>query len=74
MQDAISAYFGTKLQLTLVVDGGAGQPARDDTPAPSSAPDDVMEDVGDVSELEDAPPVASGAERILEAFPGAVEE
>jgi hypothetical protein len=36
--------------------------------------EDVVEDVGDVSELEDAGPVASGAARLLEAFPGAVEE
>jgi len=75
VQEALSQYFGVRLELTLTVDnsgGGAGSGAK---PGPKPSPtDDVDEDVGDVSELEDAPPVASGAARLLEAFPGAVED
>jgi DNA polymerase-3 subunit gamma/tau len=74
VQETLSAHFGTKIVLTLVVDSGlAGAPAKR-TALPPNAPDDVFEDVGDVAELEDAPPVASGAARLMEAFPGAVEE
>ena len=75
VQEAISQHFGTRLDLTLVVDAdGPGQPARASAPPPAAGPEDVIEDVGDVSELEDAGPVASGAARLLEAFPGAAEE
>jgi hypothetical protein len=59
--------------LTLVTDGSTlerAEPKR----AVDTSNDDVVEDVGDVSELEDAGPVASGTARLLEAFPGAVEE
>ncbi|MDP1793111.1 MAG: DNA polymerase III subunit gamma/tau [Acidimicrobiales bacterium] len=74
VQEALSQHFGRRLDLTLVVDSAANtQPARSAAPSPEPH-DDVIEDVGDVSELEDAGPVASGAARLLEAFPGAVEE
>ncbi|HUR78348.1 MAG TPA: DNA polymerase III subunit gamma/tau [Acidimicrobiales bacterium] len=75
VQETLSSHFGTNIVLTLVVDddaGGAVPALASKSPAPET--DDVVEDVGDVSELEDAPPVASGAARLLEAFPGAVEE
>jgi hypothetical protein len=73
VQEAISQYFGIRLELTLTVAAGeASSPAS--AKAKASAGEDVVEDVGDVSELEDAPPIASSAARLLEAFPGAVEE
>ena len=76
VQEALSQHFGVRIELTLTVDntgGGAGSTAKPKG-SPPPPDDDVHEDVGDVSELEDAPPVASGAARLLEAFPGAVEE
>ncbi len=76
VQEALSQHFGVRMELTLTVDtagGGAGSTAKPKG-SPPPPDDDVHEDVGDVSELEDAPPVASGAARLLEAFPGAVEE
>jgi DNA polymerase III subunit gamma/tau len=74
VQEAVSAHFGTPITLTLVVD--ASTLTKPEPKQPKSAPtvEDVVEDVGDVAELDDAPPVASGAARLLEAFPGAVEE
>jgi DNA polymerase-3 subunit gamma/tau len=75
VMDVLSAHFGVRVPVTLVVDGSVLQaPADPGTPEAAPRPDDVVEDVGDVAELEDAPPVASGAARLLEAFPGAVEE
>jgi hypothetical protein len=75
VQDKLSQYFGLRIELTLTVDkdGLAGRSAQT-KPSPAPPDEDVAEDVGDVAELEDAPPVASGAARLLEAFPGAVEE
>jgi DNA polymerase-3 subunit gamma/tau len=73
VQDALGTHFGTRLTLTLTVDGSSLSP-RETALANDAAPEDVVEDVGDVAELEDAPPVASGTARLLEAFPGAVEE
>ncbi|MEY2473554.1 MAG: polymerase subunit gamma/tau [Actinomycetota bacterium] len=71
VQEALSKHFGVRVPLTLVTDGSTLTRAE-----PSRAVDkeDVVEDIGDVSELEDAGPVASGTARLLEAFPGAVEE
>jgi hypothetical protein len=76
VQETLSAHFGTSITLTLVVDGSTlTKPApKGSPPATVDAPDDVVEDVGPMDELDDAPPVASGAARLLEAFPGAVEE
>ncbi len=75
VQEAISRHFGTRLDLKLVVDaeGPSAAPRASAAPAPEEH-DDPLEDVGDVSELEDAGPVTSGAARLLEAFPGATEE
>ncbi len=73
VQETLSAHFGAAITLTLVVDGSTlTKPAP--RQAATRAADDVVEDVGDLSELEDAPPVASTSARLLEAFPGAVEE
>ncbi|MEY2419080.1 MAG: polymerase subunit gamma/tau [Actinomycetota bacterium] len=71
VQEALSKHFGVRVPLTLVTDGSTLTRSE-----PSRAVDkeDVVEDIGDVSELEDAGPVASGTARLLEAFPGAVEE
>jgi hypothetical protein len=76
VQEALSQYFGVRIELTLTVDktGGGSVAAIRPTNPPGASDDDVVEDVGDVAELEDAPPVASGAERLLEAFPGAAVE
>lgn len=75
VQEAISQHFGTRLDLKLVVDAEGPSAAPRSGPAPTpQEPDDPVEDVGDVSELEDAGPVTSGAARLLEAFPGATEE
>jgi hypothetical protein len=71
VQETLSAHFGVKVPLTLVTDGSTLARAE---PTRAVDKEDVVEDVGDVSELEDAGPVASGADRLLEAFPGAVEE
>ncbi|MEY2424791.1 MAG: polymerase subunit gamma/tau [Actinomycetota bacterium] len=74
VQEAVSAHFGAQITLTLVVDDSTltkPEPKQPKAPLPV---EDVVEDVGDVAELDDAPPVASGAARLLEAFPGAVEE
>jgi hypothetical protein len=71
VQEALSAHFGVRVPLTLVTDGSTLTRAE---PTRAVDREDVVEDVGDVSELEDAGPVASGAARLLEAFPGAVEE
>lgn len=74
VQEALSRHFNVRIELKLVVEAGpSAAPARGAAPPPVD-PDDVVEDVGDVSELEDVGPVASGAARLLEAFPGAVEE
>jgi DNA polymerase-3 subunit gamma/tau len=71
VQETLSAHFGVRVPLTLVTDGSTLSRAE---PARAVDSEDVVEDVGDVSELEDAGPVASGAARLLDAFPGAVEE
>jgi hypothetical protein len=71
VQEALSAHFGLRVPLTLVTDGSTLARAE---PVRAVDKEDVVEDVGDVSELEDAGPVASGAARLLETFPGAVEE
>ena len=77
VMEALAAHFGRKVPLTLVVDGGgpSAEAVEHHPSSPSAASaDDVVEDVGDMSELEDAPPVASPTARLLEAFPGALEE
>jgi hypothetical protein len=72
VQEALSKHFGVKVPLTLVTDGSTL--TRTEPTRAVDRHEDVVEDVGDVSELEDAGPVASGTARLLEAFPGAVEE
>jgi hypothetical protein len=75
VQEAVSQHFGVRIDLKLIVDSGeSGQPARASAAPPPQPFDDPVEDVGDLSELEDAGPVTSGAARLLEAFPGATEE
>ena len=77
VMEALAGHFGRTVPLTLVVDGGgpSAQAVEQHPSSPNAASsDDDEEDVGDVSELEDAPPVASPTARLLEAFPGAMEE
>jgi hypothetical protein len=75
VQETLSTHFGTKILLTLVTDASTlSKPEPKQPTARADRSDDVVEDVGDVAELDDAPPVASSTARLLEAFPGAVEE
>ncbi len=74
VQEILSAHFGTTLTLSLVVDSSTLTKPEPAAAKVRPVPDDVVEDLGDLSELEDAPPLASPAARLLEAFPGATEE
>jgi DNA polymerase III subunit gamma/tau len=70
-EDALSAYFGRRVPLRLVLDKGAAaaEPSRGTTPD-----DDETYDLDDVVDIADAPavPVIPVEERILQAFPGSV--
>jgi hypothetical protein len=74
VERALEAHFGRPVPLRLVTDDDVGgpAPAPPGSPAPAASgpaePDD--EDI-DVSQLEDAPDAASGAQRLTDAFPGA---
>jgi DNA polymerase-3 subunit gamma/tau len=79
VEQALAAHFGRPVPLRLVTDaevGGAPPPA----PVPAAggrkgkaaaAPDPDPEEIEDVHALEDAPSAGSGAQRLVEAFPGA---
>jgi hypothetical protein len=73
VEQALSAHFGRRVPLKLVVDG---QPAVPGTGGPA-APEAPDEDV-DLDDLRDAPPgtLASPLDHVMEAFKGAqvVEE
>jgi DNA polymerase III subunit gamma/tau len=70
-EGALTAYFGRRVPLRLVLDNGATatQPPRGATPD-----DDETYDLDDVADIADAPnvPVIPVEERILQAFPGSV--
>ena len=79
VEQAISTMFGAAVTIEVIVDGDAPPPPgnRSTAPAPATpaAPansEDEIAEVGDVSELEDAPDIAAnGVDRITQAFPGA---
>jgi DNA polymerase-3 subunit gamma/tau len=85
VEEAVSAYFGTPVQLRLVVDGGAATPGSSGAPAPitgGTVPPTAAAEVPDLADGDDFDPtdpgdgvaVESVAEaRVLEAFPGAEE-
>jgi DNA polymerase-3 subunit gamma/tau len=80
VEAALAAHFGRPVPLELVVDEGAGatgpstaatgtDTAASRPPATETGPE---EDVGDITELEDAPADdRSAAQRVIETFPGA---
>lgn len=67
VEAALAAHFGVAVPVRLVVDGPA--------PTPKAPKPEVHDDV-DIAELVDAPaePARSAAERLTDAFPGAVIE
>ena len=71
---ALTDHFGRPVRITLTV--GGAPVALDKGPTPTELrAEDVIEDVGNVAELEDAPAaLTSASARLLEAFPGATEE
>jgi DNA polymerase-3 subunit gamma/tau len=70
-EGALTAYFGRRVPLRLVLDSGAAvaEPPRGATPS-----DEETYDLDDVADIADAPnvPVIPVEERILQAFPGSV--
>jgi hypothetical protein len=68
-EGALTAYFGRRVPLRLVLDSGAAvaEPPRGATPS-----DEETYDLDDVADIADAPnvPVIPVEERILQAFPG----
>ena len=69
VEETVSAHFGVRVPIKLVVDQGEHETAEANaTPAPQG-PDEPV----DLGELEDAPAVTSPEDRLKEAFPGAEE-
>jgi hypothetical protein len=72
---ALSAHFGRRVPLRLVVEGEAGGSSRPADDEPPAEPDD---EVGNWRDLQDAPPggLASPLDHVMQAFEGAevVEE
>ena len=68
-QNALTAHFGLRVPLRLVVDRGAATVAP-----PTNDNDDETYDLDDLGELRDAPAalVVPPEQRVLEAFPGSV--
>ncbi len=80
VEAALATKFNRPIQIALVVDGDSTTTSAPPSSAPTARPakakpepaDEPVEEVGDVSELENAPDVAStGIERLTQAFPGA---
>ncbi|MEO7427909.1 MAG: hypothetical protein ABIY48_00870, partial [Acidimicrobiales bacterium] len=74
VEAALAAHFGRPVPLRLVAiaeEAGSATSASRPGPAPRSAAGGDDEEIDDVHALEDAPTAASGAERLVEAFPGA---
>jgi hypothetical protein len=69
-EGALTAYFGRRVPLRLVLDNGAAaaEPPR------GATPDDETYDLDDVADIANAPtvPAIPVEERILQAFPGSV--
>ena len=80
VEAALAAKFNRPVRISLVVDGDSTTTSAPPSSAPTARPakakpepvDEAVEEVGDISELENAPDVAStGIERLTQAFPGA---
>lgn len=79
VERAILAMFAANVIINVVVDGDAPAPPgnRSTAPAPKAPVVEAnseaeLAEVGDVSELDNAPDIAAnGVERITQAFPGA---
>lgn len=74
VEAALASHFGRPVPLRLVTDSEVGAGSIPAAVAPVATPvsvDEEVVDVGDVADLEDAPPEGSGAQRLTEAFPGA---
>ena len=78
VEAALQQAFGRPLTINLTVDGQNPPPATASVPAapsPQPAPTiaaETVEEIGDVSRLENANDVASsGVDRLTQAFPGA---
>ena len=76
VESALQTRFGRPLTIQLVVDGSSpapSAPVATAAPTPPPAPDaQVADEIGDVSQLENANDVASNSlDRLTEAFPGA---
>ena len=70
-EGALTAYFGRRVPLRLVLDNGA---AAAEPPRGAPPSDEETYDLDDVADIADAPtvPVIPVEERILQAFPGSV--
>ena len=73
VEAALARHFGRPVPLKLVAGGPTADPDEGPRGGAAAAPvdDDHDEDIGDLSELEDAPDAATGLARVVEAFPGA---
>jgi DNA polymerase-3 subunit gamma/tau len=75
LEKVLSAHFGRRVGLDLVVDpvSASSQPGRSGPGVAGEPRDEDVEDF-DIGDLDDAPSaLASPAQRLLEAFPGAEE-
>ncbi|MGC8511949.1 MAG: DNA polymerase III subunit gamma/tau [Acidimicrobiales bacterium] len=75
LEKVLSSHFGRRVGLDLVVDPASAstQPGRSGSGVAGEPRDEEVEDF-DIDELDDAPSaLASPAQRLLEAFPGAEE-
>jgi DNA polymerase-3 subunit gamma/tau len=74
VEEALASHFGRPVPLRLVTDADVGGSPAVGAPTAPAAPQ--HEDEIDVTDLEDAPDVGSGVDRLAQAFPGAelVEE
>ncbi len=75
LEKVLSLHFGRRVGLDLVVDPASAstQPGRSGSGVAGEPRDEEVEDF-DIDELDDAPSaLASPAQRLLEAFPGAEE-
>ena len=74
VEQALSAHFGQPIELEIVVDDASTppiDPAKLESEPASRQHDDSDDDVGPVTELDDATDQsATGIERIVRAFPG----
>jgi DNA polymerase-3 subunit gamma/tau len=70
-EGALTAYFGRRVPLRLVLDNGA---AAAEPPGGATPGDEETYDLDDVADIADAPtvPALPVEERILQAFPGSV--